>query len=409
MVKRPTTKPEDTVTETGPDPRPEDITDGLDNVDDVVDEDVIASPDQGTDKDAGEIEKPVLERADDPRDRIFANHEAKRAREAEAGTDDDEDEDGGTDDGADATASADTAISGEQMHTVIVDGEQQQVPLSTLIAGYQKNQAADQRLDKTTKLLEQVQEIRDGLEETRRTKDETADQAGATSSATDTATREEQDAQLASIVEKIQMGDPEEAAAALQQFGDGLQTNMQTTDGVTKIVNSAVESTMAQREDRAASTKAKEQFAKDYKDINDDENLQPVFVSNLVREARTDLVNAGVPENDLAKVQNTARLLDIHRRFRVEGFEGIRPVSALMTSAGDQTREWVKGLRGGGSDDPDQTPAKDDTTRKGRKADLVTQPSTSAVRRAEKPQEKPQSRKDAFKEIKKARGQPIAP
>jgi hypothetical protein len=143
----------------------------------------------------------------------------------------------------------------------------------------------------------------------------------------------------ASVIEKIQFGEPKDAAALLQQ-----------------VVNDAVtaKSLDTVRQDRIRSEWNRSNLMlKDFKDKNKDLAEDPYLSAAIERRLYElqldDLRGLGLEEEKLP--QNPAQIADLHRTMRAEGL-GVRDITTLLDKAsGDMVKRFSPEPK------PDPTPA----------------------------------------------------
>jgi hypothetical protein len=215
-------------------------------------------------------------------------------------------DDAATDEGGEgkksATGDADEVTDGDEMVKVKVNGVEELVPLKTVVAQYQKNSAADKRLEDATRLLEEAKQMQAAATTTREKK--------SAQDAVDTAT-----GNLAEVKEKffnhIYEGQTEDASKLFDQLvkdsvTEALKTHSGATDKAAIIaeVTPAVEQSLAMKG-------ALRTFKKDF----------PKIASDPYLAARADA-------------------------YLKESLDGGKPIDEAFKDAGEKTMGWMRDTLG---------------------------------------------------------------
>ena len=232
------------------------------------------------------------------------------------------------DTGEEEAAAAADDTPAEPMVTIVVDGQEREVKQSELVANYQKNSAADARLAQANETLDAALAMRDAT---------AAPAADAQPAAVGqpAAPAEDSANPLDAIdwqgaVNKLQFGNEEEGAGALRALVEEVSA-VNAQQGV----SIDIEATQREIEQRVSDGQewksALASFGKDYGDIIKDPYLQTLTAqraSLMFDEAIQESVRIGKPQ---------------------------RPsYDAIFKAAGDETRKWVKTMRGESDDVDDE-------------------------------------------------------
>lgn len=293
---------------------------------------------------------------------------------------------------------------------IIVDGQQIEVPFEELVRNYQIDQAATKRLEQAKQLLAQTQEfqrvnqpqpgIPAGYEEPTEQESSTNAQDDLEDASRYTGRKP---ANVKDLVEKIQLGTPEEAATALEEFVSSAMNRSAPVDETTRVL-SALEDANAKQAITA--------FAEQNPQIATNPILQQEATKEIHRNMALDLINAGYTVEQLRKVAPSPEdLTQLHKQARINRVRGVRSVLDLVTAgyhgALTNLRQLVDTTA------PRSTPnqAQSMQQRQQRKESLQPQPvarrlstgtpATSPARSQE------QSRAAAVARMRQARGQPV--
>lgn len=215
-----------------------------------------------------------------------------------------------------------------EMVTIVVDGQERQEPLSNLVANFQKNAAADSR-------LLQANEILDAAEQARQRILSGQDQPAAQPDPADD--KEKDSNPLDAIdwqaaVDKLQFGSKEEGATALRELVENV-SEANAKEGVSFDMEATQQALDQRADDRAEWRDALADFGENYQDIIEDTQLQTMTANRadqIFQWAVEESVKAGRP--------------------------GRPSYAEVFRVAGDQTRAWLKSVRGEENADPDPDP-----------------------------------------------------
>lgn len=304
----------------------------------------------------------------------------------------------------------------DQRLPIKVDGQVLEVSMEDLIRNYQIEQAAQRRLETARAVLAQSHQIPRGP--AGQTSQPAAGYEGPSeqdggqyadqSNDDGNGNTSQPPLDMAQLVEKIQLGSPEEAAAALQSFVQSSAPRQAAADPLSEF--------------DALQDKQSTQAVMSFVDANPQIGLNPAIQHDAIRHIHVgmaeDLKAAGFSDEELYLHCPTPQALSaFHKRARIANVKGIRPVDQLVASGFKAAVDNLRGAIGGvpGSVQPQvqqkqpQNPAASLADRQERKNRLQNQP---AARRLSpgfsqtegQARSVEQSRADAFTKMRKARG-----
>jgi hypothetical protein len=337
-------------TEQPTDMQPENVDDTV-SIDEAQDAELAAVEDAAAEKVAGksndaagednDSEKKKLEYVEDPRDDIeeaiaSAKDEGKsptdKYHEEEPDEEDAEQAAGPDDeDNQDTTADADKTADKDDdpIVKVKVDGVEREIRQSQLIATYQKDAAADKRLQEATELLREVKAVK--AAKPTGTAD-TEDQPDADNS-TDQGDKDAD--RLANIVDKLQLGEREEAIEGLKELLEEAQKGAQPPEDL----DQRIRATASEERERERSQQTLETFYAENGVLSENKRLASVFRSEIDNQMRTDirgvLAAEEVPETEIDKLMNSmneAQMIQLHRSYRANGLS-VRDTGKVLSAA----------------------------------------------------------------------------
>jgi hypothetical protein len=294
---------------------------------------------------------------------------------------------------------------------IIVDGQQREVPIEELVRNYQIDQAAQRRLEQAKALLAQTQEFQrlqqpqpgyqqgaeygepSGQDDSANDQDDLADYGNTSRKGSN----------VKDLVEKIQLGTPEEAAEALEEFVSSAVNRPAPVDETTRVLTAL--------EDHNA-TQTVRSFAERNPQVQ-----HPVVQAELTRQIHRgmaeDLLRAGYSLDQLQQMAPSKEsLTQLHKQARISGLRGIRQVSELMDAGYQGAMNSLRSLVGApaqGTAAPNQ--AQGMQQRMQRKEGLQPQPTarrlSPSMPAAAQQKTQDQSRFSAVQKMRQARGQPI--
>lgn len=301
-------------------------------------------------------------------------------------------------------------IYAKQKVKIKIDGRETFITVEEAMRHVQMHGAADKRFETARRMVQQAHELIEHVAPEARSpqgqqpqrRDNPFDQQGDTSPAMS-------DEDRAALIEKIQLGSPQEALEAFDKMAAAMSQKTQPQEDAYRVLSVL--------EDRN-SIEALNAFAAKHPEVADPD-LQILVSRNMGQVMATDLLNAGYSEDWLrANVHGPEQLKDLHRRARIDRLPGVRSTSEVLEIAFAKTREkatsWT-GTQARPSTPGQQTqqrttgaPARPMPNRADRKAALPAQPPQRGASRQPLPTQQvtiEQSRSDAVARMRKARGQ----
>lgn len=291
---------------------------------------------------------------------------------------------------------------------VKIDGQVYEVPMEDLVRDFQINRAADKRLEMAKALLQQSQEFQ-------RTRPQPGQDAENESTGQDLSNDGQDDfdrelghtsrrpANVKDLVEKIQLGTPDEAAEALEDFISSAVNRDTPVDEATRV-QIALEDINAKQAVTA--------FAQANPQIANNPVLQQEATKVIHRNMAEDLLRAGYSMDDLRqRAPSPQHLTQLHKQARIAGVKGVRRVSDLIDAGYQGAINNLRTLveQSTGSSQPQHRAASMEQ-RQQRKEGLQPQPVarrlSPSLNAAQAPRTQDQSRMAAVARIKQARGQP---
>lgn len=277
---------------------------------------------------------------------------------------------------------------------LVVYGVPVKKKLSELKADAQKLMAADQILGEAKREREETRNLLKSAQSRRGTDPDGADQPAGDGDL-DTrpkskATKADQpdidlaDADIDSIVERIQIGDKEEGRSAVTDLVRILakgNTSRLDERKVTDIATDAIVRTELKREIDTAF----EKFNATFPQIVKDDELVDVALRRVQKELHADLKAAGMSDDELSKASTPGELARMHGEIRRKGGAKLRSYDAVLTAVGTHLQ-----TKFGTALTPTPSPAADP------KKPAPTQPAASKVQqRVEMKRSAPQQPKAA--------------
>ena len=276
---------------------------------------------------------------------------------------------------------------------LVVRGQTLEMTDDEIIAAAQKTLAGDSYLDDAKAILAEAKKIKartasdgqhpDGQEDALLLDPETGDEI------------QHPESSFRSVVEKIQYGDPEEAAAELERLVDTRATKRVTEDHATRLFD----------QDLARSQKVLKTFIAENPDLANDEIAAMAIERGMYGLYKEDIIKLGMPGDKIPT--DPATLANWHRWYRVHGHE-VRNTSELLNKSRDKFIQW----RGGtGQQQTRQQPRQGaprvqvNVDRDTRRAAIPLQPTRTVVPRREAQPAAPTSRSDTVANMRRARGQ----
>lgn len=293
---------------------------------------------------------------------------------------------------------------------IVVDGHERTVSMEELVRNFQIDQAAQRRLEQAKALLQQTQEFqryqqpqpgRQGAEY-----DEPSGQDDSTHGQDDLDNGPDytsrKHSNVKELVEKIQLGTPDEAAMALEEFVSSAVNRAPAVDETTRVLT-ALEDHNSQQAVLAFNEKNPQLVANPV--------LSQVAMKQIHKGMAEDLMRAGYTLDQLREIAPTQQhLTQLHKQARIQRVRGVRPVMDLVSAGYQGAMQELRSLVDTTAPLVAPNPAPNMGQRQQRKETLQPQP---AARRlspgmAQQTQAKTQdqSRASAVQRMRQARGQP---
>jgi hypothetical protein len=298
------------------------------------------------------------------------------------------------------TASAAPAQQQPTKRKLVVRGKEVELTDEEVLAAAQKTLAGDSYLDEARSLLEAAKEIR-------------ADRTGASRQHPDGGMGAQDELDPAAdgdaqhpgqlpveLVQKLQFGDPEEAARELAEYIDKrAQSN----------AAKAVETSGVQRafdQDLKRSQTALQAFQDANPDLANDEIAAMAIEANMYKLYREDMLALGLTEEQLPKTNK--ELANYHRFYRINGYE-VRSTKDLLEASKGKFLEWRGGTKPAPQSEQRQgKPAPRiavSVERDARRQAIPLQPSRASAPRRDVTTPAPSDRSAVVANMRKARGQ----
>lgn len=286
--------------------------------------------------------------------------------------------------------------------TLTIRGKPVEMTENEVIARAQKVEAADSYLEESRQLLQEAKEIkaeRAGRATQHPEGDNNTQDDGQVSDAPDQQSRTH-GPDYKAIIEKIQFGDPDEAARELAETIHRTASEVATRAANEGHVNRQIANDLKRSQDELAAFRAANQ------DLAGDEIAEQVISNQVLKIYREEILALGLDESQIPKDPKT--LADWHRFYRVNG-HNVSKTSDVLNKAKDEFTSW----RGDNPTNKQTAVRKTEpritvnVDRTERRQAIPQQPARAvAPRRNEAPaQTLEQSRKSAVAEMRKARGQ----
>lgn len=286
----------------------------------------------------------------------------------------------------------------KKTYTIKVRGQNVTLAEDEVLERASKVEAADSYLAESRQLLEDAKQIKaeragrdrqhpDGQSSTQDDGSETDDQGNPTRHPAPN---------FKSVVEKIQFGDPEEAAKDLEQIVESAATKSANEGHLARLFNN----------DLAKSQKALEKFRAENKDLDGNPVTEAAMKTIMYGLYEQELVNLGYDKAQIPKDPTT--LANWHRFERVHGRE-VSSTESLLTKARGEFDKW----RGSPKPAADPQPARREAprvevnvNRTERRAAIPTQPTRSVAPVPDAIRNPPKTTgSDIVAQMRRARGQ----
>lgn len=226
---------------------------------------------------------------------------------------------------------------------LVVYGVPVKKKLSELKADAQKLLAADQKLEEAKRTAEEARNLLKSAQSRRGQDPDEADQPEGdgdldTRPKSKATTADQPDIDLAdadidSIVERIQIGDKEEGRSAVTDLVRILAKGNTSRLDERKVADIAAEVNTRTEIKKEIDT-ALEKFNATFPAIVKDDELVDVALRRVHKELQADLKAAGLSDDDLSKVSTPGELARMHGEIRRKGGTNLRSYDAVLTAVG---------------------------------------------------------------------------
>lgn len=275
-----------------------------------------------------------------------------------------------------------------------VRGQTVEMTDDEILAAAQKTLAADSYLDEARELLNEARGIKKARAASDGQHPDRQEDAPLDPDAPETDAQHPEPS-FKGVIEKIQYGDPEEAAAELERLVDTRTTKRVDEDQATRLFN----------QDLSRSQKALKAFTDANPDLANDEIAAIAIERGMYRLYREDIIKLGLPEDKIPSDPKT--LANWHRFYRVHGHE-VRNTSDLLETSKKQFLKYI-----GKTQEPAQQrqPRKEsprvqiNVDRDTRRAAIPNQPTRTVTPQRQAQPTVPATRSDVVANMRRARGQ----
>ncbi len=217
------------------------------------------------------------------------------------------------------------------LHTLIIDGQEERKPLAEIIALAQKSRAADKRFQDAKALSNQANQMLAQAQQKQEPAQQTQPQQASTNP---------DDANVDAYTQSLMYGDETQVRdtvkSLLQNRGGGQQVDP------TQVARMTAEIVKEQTEHQAALNDA----LNEYPEIKEDVNLQSIAVNFVNQNLKEELMRLGYTEqllNDSARSHgNLNDWWRAYREAKQQGY-GVTSYRDLLMDGGKKTREWLSG------------------------------------------------------------------
>jgi hypothetical protein len=271
----------------------------------------------------------------------------------------------------------------DDLHTLIIDGEEERKPLAEVLKLAQKSRAADKRFQDAAVALRQANELKLQFEQ----QQQMQAQPQAPVQEQQQVSTNDDDA----VVNALMYGDETQVREAVTQLkGSGQSQQQLNPNQVAQMTASIVRE---QTEHQTALNNA----LTEYPEIKEDPNLQSIAVNFVNQGLKDDLLGLGYTEQQLqaAPIQSW---WERHREARQAGY-GVKSYQDLLMDGGARTRAWYNGGSEGQADGL--------ADKQNRKAGTAKQPRKVSAATPNRGTPRPKTQSEIIREEREARNLPI--
>ncbi len=281
------------------------------------------------------------------------------------------------------TPKTEASSKGDDLHTLIIDGEEERKPLAEVLKLAQKSRAADKRFQDAAVALRQANELKLQFEQ----QQQMQAQPQAPVQEQQQVSTNDDDA----VVNALMYGDESQVREAVTQLkGSGQSQQQLNPNQVAQMTASIVRE---QTEHQTALNNA----LTEYPEIKEDPNLQSIAVNFVNQGLKDDLLGLGYTEQQLqaAPIQSW---WERHREARQAGY-GVKSYQDLLMDGGARTRAWYNGGSEGQADGL--------ADKQNRKAGTAKQPRKVSAATPNRGTPRPKTQSEIIREEREARNLPI--
>ncbi len=277
-----------------------------------------------------------------------------------------------------------------------VRGVDRELTDEEILEAARKTLAGDSYMEEARALLEEAKRIRGG---TAADRSPTGDEHGTNElDPPELDGSPSQEPTTRDVVEKLQFGDPDEAAALLDRLVDSRSEKTASKGQLQRAFN----------QDLARSQKALKSFQDANPDLANDEIAAMAIEAGMYKLYSEDMKALGIDESQIPK--DRSAVANWHRFYRINGYE-VRPTSELLNAARDNFLKWRnKGQPSPSKEQPRRGApnVQINVQRDARRAAIPVQPSRSTAIRRDPVAPAPSDRSSVVMNMRRARGQQVA-
>lgn len=282
-----------------------------------------------------------------------------------------------------------------------VRGKEVELSDEDILAAAQKTLAGDSYMEEARALLDAAKEIRgERTAPTRQHPDGTNSTQPEPDAHGPVDPAQHPEPSLRDVVEKIQFGDPEEAAALLETAIDQRAEKKATKGQLERVFN----------QDLARSQQALKKFQEANTELANDEDFAILMEANMYRLYQEDIKKLGLTDAQIPK--NKVELANWHRFYRVNGYEVRQTKDLLETSKTNVLKKMGRADASAPSGKPQQQQQRKEAPRiqvnvdrDARRQQIPLQPQRSVTPRRDATGPAVRTGSDVVAQMRRARGQ----
>ena len=276
----------------------------------------------------------------------------------------------------------------DDLHTLIIDGQEERRPLAEVIALAQRSRASDKRFQDAKALSRQANEMMARVQRGQQPTAETQPQQPSTSN---------DDENVDAYTQSLMYGDEAQVRDTVKSLLQSGSNNQQQLNP-TQVAQMTAEIVKEQTEHQTALNDA----LNEYPEIKEDSNLQSIAVNFVNQNLKQELLRLGYKEHELDEsARSHGHLNDWWRAYREakqQGY-GVRSYRELLMDGGKRTREWLSGRSDGAGDNLAE--------KQNRKAGAAKQPRKVSAATPARGMPKSPTQSEIIKQMREERGQVV--